>query len=119
MMFGEDTPTRGRPQSYNKQYRSRAPARSRSPNRSIIRQTEEAFEDLFFEDRNDAQRVLGRMMELVADYGSATMGDLHSLVGLAQNVTHESWGWDDLSGVRVHFSSEGYVIDFPDPIYFN
>ena len=123
MMFGEDTPSRsrlgGQPQPYNQRYRQRSQTRSRSPNRNVIRQTEEIFEDIFFENRNDAQLVLGRMMELIAEYGKVTMGDLHSLVGLGQNITHEGWGWDNLSGVRVQFSSEGYVIDFPEPIYFN
>ena len=123
MMFGQDQPSRfgSRPQSYNTQYRSqrRAQPRGRTPNRNIIQQTETVFEDVFFANREEAQLVLGRMMELVAEYGMATIGDLHSLVGLAQNITHEGWGWDNLSGVRVQFSSEGYVIDFPEPVYFN
>lgn len=121
MMFGSDSqPRRGQPRSYNKQYRERrrGSARQRSPNRRIER-TQEVFEDIFFDRRDDAQLVLGRMMELVADYGQASIGDLYSLVGLASNITHEGWGWDDLSRVRVHYSSEGYVVDFPEPEYFN
>ncbi len=121
MMFGSDSqPRRGQPRSYNKQYRNqrRGGARKRSPNRNV-RRTQEVFEDVFFEDRNEAQLVLGRMMELIADYGMATVGDLYSLVGLGTNITHEGWGWDDLSRTRVHYSSEGYVVDFPEPEYFN
>lgn len=121
MMFGSDSqPRRGQPRSYNKQYRERrrSGGRQRSPNRRIER-TQEVFEDIFFDRRDDAQLVLGRMMELVADYGQASIGDLYSLVGLASNITHEGWGWDDLSRVRVHYSSEGYVVDFPEPEYFN
>ena len=122
MMFGDDTPTGtrlgGSPQPYNRRYRTRTPPRGRTPN-PRIQQTEEIFEDIFFENRNEAQLVLGRMMEYIADYGMASIGDLYSLVGLATNYTHQGWGWDNLSGVRVHFSSDGYLIDFPEPVYFN
>ncbi len=124
MLFkGQNVPRRGRHQPYNKLYREesrhgRSAPRKRGVNKNIHR-SQEVFEDVFLENRREAQLVLGRMMELIADYGVATVGDLYSLVGLGTNITHEGWGWDDLSQTRVNYTSEGYVIDFPEPEYFN
>jgi hypothetical protein len=120
MMFGSDSsPRRGQHRSYNKQYRqSRGSSHKLGANRRVER-IEEVFDPIFFEHREDAQRILGRMMEYVAEYGVATVLDLHSLAGLATNYTHQGWGWNDLSGTRVYFSNEGFMVDFPEPEYFN
>ena len=122
VMFGEDSRSnRGRQQSYNRMYRER-PSRSnrRTQKRErYVEEVEEVFENVYFQHRDDAEHVLGRMMERVAEYGMVKVGDLNSLAGLATNYTHESWGWDDLSGSRVIFQRDGYVITFPAPIYLD
>ena len=43
-----------------------------------VQHVEELFEDIYFEHREDAQTTLGRMMERIAEYGKATIGDLYS-----------------------------------------
>jgi hypothetical protein len=122
-MFGRDDINRrgsGRHTAYNRMHKKRGTHgrdRDRRSSNRNVRQTEEIFEDIFFDDRNDAENVLGRMMELIAEYGWATIGDLYSLVGLSANYTHERYGWDDLRRCRVQFTSEGYVIDLPEPDY--
>jgi len=122
VMFGEDSRSnRGRQQSYNRMYRER-PSRSnrRTQKRErYVEEVEEVFENVYFQHRDDAEHVLGRMMERIAEYGMVKVGDLNSLAGLATNYTHESWGWDDLSGSRVIFQRDGYVITFPAPIYLD
>ena len=122
-MFGQDSSAGrrdGRHTSYNRMHNQRRNTRRtrRSSNRNV-RRTEEVFEDIFFDERHDAELVLGRMMELIAEYGQATIGDLYSLVGLSPNYTHESWGWEDLRRCRIQFTTEGYLIDLPEPYYFN
>ena len=119
VMFGRESMSRrGGRTNYNKMSRRRQPNRSRqAPNRRRAQQVEEVFEDVFFDNRNDAEAVLGRMMELIADYGWATVGDLYSLVGLSTNYTHERYAWDDLRQCRVQYTTEGYVIDFPEAEY--
>jgi hypothetical protein len=107
-------------QPYNNMYRNRQKAaRRKSPNRNLRRpqEHEETFEDVYFDDRRDAEGVLGRMMERVVDYGAVTIGDLYSLVGISSNFTHERWGWTDLRHCKVMHTTEGYVIDFPNPEY--
>ena len=132
LLFGEDAGPgrRGSPRSYDRMYERRQPSyrgrrsdrsqrhQSRRPNRNVQR-TEQVFEDVFFDYRDDAQIVLAGMLERIAEYGQTTIGDLYSMVGMGTNYTNESWGWDNLSGVHVQHTSEGYLIDFPEPVYLN
>lgn len=110
-----------RHRSYHNMYRSRSRKRQlygrESPRRAFVE--EPIYEDFFFEEREDAQLVLARLFEIVAEYGQATIGDLYSLVGVASNHTKERWGWDSLDGSRIKYSQEGFYIDFPEPDYFN
>lgn len=103
--------------SYNKRYKTRQKPWQNRSSRQNIQQTEEVFEDIFFDERDDAELVLGRMMELVHEYGQATMGDLYSMCGLSPNYIHEDWGWNNLNNCRVQYTMNGYVIDFPEPGY--
>lgn len=119
MLGGEIQPRRGRHHSYNKLYRT--PTQSvksgiRRARPHVVDQIDDSvYEDIFFESRIGAQRVLGRMMEKVGEFGHATVGDVNALAGLATNYTQQGWGWTDLSGTKVHYTSDGYVIGFPDP----
>lgn len=116
LLFGGSSSVgpRGKHRPYHKAYNTRKKRHTRQP-RPVIRQTEEVFEDIFFEHREDAEAVLGRMMELVAEYGRATIGDLYQMSGLSPNYVHERYEWNDLSGCRVQYTTEGYLINFPEP----
>lgn len=128
-MFGDDRRDvrGGRPRAYNRQYtrrqepirRARPLTRRDSRYSRPTREVTEVFEDVFFQDRKDAELVLGRLMERIADYGVASVGDLYSLVGLSTNYTHERYGWVDLSGVGIQFTTEGYIIGLPEVIYLD
>lgn len=123
MMFREsDSPVRrGKHRAYNAMYSTKSRRSSLNRRGAVgtrtVDRTHAVYEDIFFENRGDAQEVLGRMMELVAEYGWATIGDLHSLVGLSSNYTHERYGWDDLRRCRVQRTTDGYLINFPEPDY--
>jgi hypothetical protein len=109
--------TRGQRTAYHRQYSQRSRRRG-SASRNVTR-TQTVYEDIYFDYREDAETVLGRMIELIAEYRWATIGDLHSLAGLASNYTHERYGWTDLRRVRVQHTTDGYLITFPDPEYIN
>ncbi|MCK4787427.1 MAG: hypothetical protein KAV87_26955 [Desulfobacteraceae bacterium] len=104
-------------QSYNSMYRQRQKSPTRRSQLRRPKEHEETFEDVYFNDRRDAEGVLGRMMERIAHYDMVTIGDLYSLVGITSNFTHERWGWRNLRHCKVIYTTEGYVIDFPDPDY--
>ena len=56
-------------------------------------------------------------MELALEYGAASVGALYALAGIDHDVVHEDWGWTDLQGIRPQYTSDGYIILFPDPVY--
>lgn len=110
------TPKRGRHTSYDRMgAHKRRNAHRRSSPRRRPQEHEEVFEDVYFDERPDAELVLGRMMERIVDYELATIGDLYTMVGITSYITHERWGWRDLRHCRVIYTTEGYIIDFPDP----
>lgn len=122
MLFkGDRRPGRGAPTAYNRPYRERKKthgARKKQQNR-YVEEIEEVFENVYYEHREDAERVLGRMMERVAEYGTVRVADLESLSGFAPEYTHDKWGWDDLTGVRVIYTNGGFVITLPEPMYLD
>ncbi len=120
LIKGERTttrPRRGRHTSYHRMgaHERRNASRRRSSPRRRPQEHEEIFEDVYFDERADAELVLGRMMERIVDYELATIGDLYTMVGITSYITHERWGWRDLRHCRVIYTTEGYIIDFPDP----
>lgn len=124
---GDSLPSgRGRG-SYNRMYRPRrgvirdtyrGSGRRLSPNR-YVEQTEEVFKDLYFDRKSDAEIVLAHLFQNIEDYGQAKVGDYYAIAGKDTNYTQQAWGWTDLSGTRIHYTTDGYVIGLPDPIYFN
>lgn len=131
LIFQESGTHRGPSQtSYNRMYRSRRSTNRRPTYRedrqqrrmmpnTRVSQVEEVIQDLYFDYRDDAQLVLGALHDSIQEYGRVTVGDYYALAGKTTNYTHQSWGWDDLSGVNIHSSPDGYVIGLPDPVYFN
>ena len=112
---------RQEPRSYHRRYQRR-PQRNRYQEQRPIRraqQPREVCEDVFFDDRRDAELVLGRMIEATENYGRTSVGDLYNLVGIDADQTHEMYGWFNLTGIRIEFTSDGYLIGFPDLEYFN
>lgn len=87
------------------------------PPQRLMAQPTEVFEDVYFPSRQEAEAVLGKMMELALEYGQVSIGALYALSGIDQTVIHEDWGWVDLQGVRPQATSHGYIILFPDPVY--
>lgn len=106
--------------TYNAPYRNvqRRSTSMSSYERRVPNRIQRVFEDIYFETRQDAELVLGKMMEFVAEYGWITVGELHSWLGLPSDYAHENWGWTELHGTRVLFTTEGYVIDLREPVYF-
>lgn len=121
MLFNKSGSGGGHQQPNRKSYNSMYSRKNRSRRGILQRRYSEPedtiFEDVFFDNREDAGMVLGRMMERTAEYGVATVGDLNNLVGLNSNSTYERYGWVDLQGTRVHYTTEGYLIGFPEPEY--
>lgn len=75
------------------------------------------YEDLFYETRREAEQILGLMHGRMAEYGFVSLSDLYSWVGMDNNFTMQDWGWTSLDYVGVVYTSAGYKIDLPQPVF--
>lgn len=100
--------------SYNKMYTARSEP-SRSEGRSISQRGRAThdFDEIVLESRGDAETVLDRLGDLIADYDVATVSDLYDLVGITGSFTDDKWGWFDLRGASVTRVRAGYLLNLP------
>lgn len=98
--------------SYNSIYDDR-----RKEKRSAVKtiQSRHKFDDVVFESRPDAEEVLSNLVDLVDQYGVATVSDFYTAAGLESAWADNKWGWDNLSSSEVKRDREGYVLVLPKP----
>lgn len=108
----DDYQRRGEPYPYDKRYDRDRDQRSR------IREDERRrgrldFDDVTFDTREDASDVLDHLVDLIADFGMATVHDFYDLVGLDADWTDDQYGWTNLRSAYVDHSRRGYFINLP------
>ena len=70
-------------------------------------------DNITFQTREDAENTLGILLTCVENYGMATVSDLYDLCGVDSTVTDATYGWTDLTGVRVIRVRRGYELALP------
>ncbi len=74
------------------------------------------FDDIKFDSRDAADRVLDVMKDHIEEYGKVTVGAFYSLCGLVPEYTDEAYGWDDMRDmVEPVRGRHGYVLPLPKP----
>lgn len=71
------------------------------------------FDEIILESRGEAEMVLSNLVDLVVDYGQATVADLYDMVDIESTFTDQKYGWMDLSGAGVIRSRRGYLLNLP------
>lgn len=84
--------------------------------RRSIDRTGGSRETYILYSRDDADRVLDQMTEIIQTQGFATVATMKELMGLDFSPQDYKWGWKTLVGVRSHQVQQGWVIDFPAPV---
>jgi len=64
-------------------------------------------------NRDEAETVLERLLDIINQYDVASVADLYDLVGLSTTHIDNKWGWTFLAGVDIRQTREGYLIDLP------
>lgn len=109
----------GKPFNYGSAYYGGATRDVRNTKRDIS-QTNRArheFSEIVIESKSEAQDVRTHLLDLILDYGAATVADFYDLVGVSGNFTDRSYGWTDLRGLEiVRTRGGGYIVDLPRPI---
>lgn len=77
--------------------------------------SEYGFEDAILKTREEAEKVLYKMEELIEIYGSATLADLYDLVGINSSYKDTQYGWTNLRNANIIKLDNGYT--FRMPIY--
>ena len=125
MLFHDDSPSRRRTRrDGNKTYVSYSgysdystiSRREREKEYSRLdRKAAMDFTEFVFDNRAEAEEVLGALNDLTIEYGKASVSDLYSLVGHDHEYTTNKYGWTDLSNAYISKTREGYVINLPRP----
>lgn len=77
------------------------------------------FNDIIFETRGDAERVLSSMDEMMDKYGMVRVGDMYDMAELSCDWTANDYGWTNIRSAEVVRTREGYVIKMPRPVPIN
>lgn len=99
--------------SYNK-VGNRETRRSMSSNARVAHD----FDDLIFDSKRDAEKVLERMLDVLDQYDEVTVATLYYLSDIRADHTDEKYGWTSLKPkeafvIRVR---EGYLLKLPKPV---
>lgn len=118
VIYGESGPRR-RPEmgrtsrvSYNNPPDRYSRGRAMLPDQPPYRRRQEVG-DVILVNRDEAELVVERLIDIIDKYDVASVADLHDLVGLPTTYVDNKWGWSSLSNVGVRQIREGYLIDLP------
>ena len=87
----------------------------REPRRDISRtgRSRHDFDEIVLETRGEAEEVLSHLVDLIIDYGMASVADLYELVDVTGDFTDNKYGWTDLSSASVSRVRGGYLLNLP------
>ena len=122
-LYGAPRKSYNRPEytDYSKRYKSGYPKQKEQTsynNPSIVKNTHPTgnFNNVNpFQSRGEAEKVLGKLIEIVSQYDEASVGDYYDLIGVSAEFTDRKWGWTDLSQAGTYRAKDGYRIELPDP----
>ena len=84
------------------------------------RQERYTYDDIYFDDRRDAEAVLMQMDECIDRYGRVSVMDLYDLVGITGEYTDAKFGWTNLHSAEVVRDMNGrYKIKLSRPKAFD
>jgi hypothetical protein len=119
LIFGESRYTRRPPEyrptvSYNNPIR-RDPRSTPflpdqpHPNRVMKRESN----DLVLASKEDAERIVEQLIDILDQYEVVSWADLCALVGWPASPIDNKWGWTYLTNTEIRQTRNGYLIDLP------
>lgn len=70
-------------------------------------------DDIILDTRSEAELVIDRLLDIIDDYGAASVADLYALVGIDSEYTDNKYGWTNLSMASVSRCRDGYILNLP------
>jgi hypothetical protein len=104
--------------SYNTSYSSplsRDPRLTRPllPDQAGNRQLRKESVDLILGTKEEAERVVEQLIDIIDKYDVVSWADLCELVGWPSSAVDNKWGWTYLTNVDIRQTRDGYLIDLP------
>lgn len=81
--------------------------------RSQYNRNRHNFDEIIIDTRGDAETVLSNLVDLIEDYGIATVADFYGFVGLEIEWSDQKYGWDNLNRASIRPVRGGYIIELP------
>lgn len=121
MVYGDSAPRRssplfGQPRfSYNRPVDRGVPLSTMLPGQPPRYPTasRQPSNEMLYYSRDDAERVLEGLRDIIDKYQVVSVADLNALSNLPSAYTDNSWGWFNLSRVDIHQTHEGFVLILP------
>lgn len=95
----------------NTPYPPYPPAPPPGPRRNPARTN--STDTFLFSAKDDAERVLQTMQDIIDQYGLVSLADVNSMIGEIGNYTDEKWGWVILPGADIRQTRDGYLLMLP------
>lgn len=74
------------------------------------------FRNIIFESAQDAEDVIGTLLDLIDRTGLATVADYYDAAGIQAEWADENWGWKSFKRLESRRVRDGYIIDMEPPI---
>lgn len=71
------------------------------------------FGGVVLESRGEAEEILEKMADLIAQYKFASVNDLLDLLDQPTDFTGEKWGWTSIRDAGVRRVRDGFLLDLP------
>ena len=71
------------------------------------------FDNVVFTNKWEAEDVLAHLVDLIGEYGAATVRDFYELSNIEAEYTDDNYGWTNLRDAFVDRTRNGYIISFP------
>ena len=89
--------------------------RDRDDRRDIDRESRarHSFDSVVFANKWEAEDVLAHLVDMILEYGEATVRSFYELSNIEADYTDDRYGWTNLRDAYVDRTRNGYVIVFP------
>lgn len=111
----------GYSQGTNYSYRSSSQQYSQPPLPTMSRRDREIhnFQNLIYKSYQDAENVIGVMLDILDRDGVVRVSDLYELSGVPSDWSDRGWGWTSFQTLKSRAVQGGYAIDIQPPIMLN
>ena len=72
-----------------------------------------SFDNVVFANKWEAEDVLAHLVDMILEYGEATVRSFYELSNIEADYTDDRYGWTNLRDAYVERTRNGYVIVFP------